>query len=274
MLVKCQNCGKQFNTNIKKPEGEHYFCSHSCSASYNNKLRVHSKEENNKRSQTLKRYYKLHPEKVKRKEKIIKVCPICGKQFEVHPCNKDSIYCSKQCYLEDHEHKFRKVGGGGLRQGSGRGKKGWYKGYWCDSSWQLAFVIYNLDHNIKFERNKEYYEYEYENKIHNYFPDFILEDGTLIEIKGIMDKKNQTKIKAINKPILVIDKEGIKKYLDYVIQKYGTNFIELYEGNPHNQKLNKCAICGKPCKNICCSRICIGKYRAKQKYLKKNDEIM
>ena len=43
---------------------------------------------------------------------------------------------------------------GGKRHGSGRGKKGWYKGYWCDSSWELALVIYNLEHNIKFERNK------------------------------------------------------------------------------------------------------------------------
>ena len=42
---------------------------------------------------------------------------------------------------------------GGYRRGSGRGKKGWYKGYWCDSSWELAWVIYSLEHGVEFTRN-------------------------------------------------------------------------------------------------------------------------
>ena len=43
---------------------------------------------------------------------------------------------------------------GGLRHGSGRGKKGWYKGYWCDSTWELAWVIYQLDNGKVPVRNK------------------------------------------------------------------------------------------------------------------------
>jgi len=91
--------------------------------------------------------------------------------------------------MKDKKHdlnaiKKMKENGGGIRKGAGRGKSGWYKGYWCDSSWELAYVIYNLDHNIKFERNKLGFEYIYENKTHKYYPDFILEDGTYIEIKG------------------------------------------------------------------------------------------
>ena len=46
-----------------------------------------------------------------------------------------------------------KLNNGGYRQGSGRGKKGWYKGFFCDSSWELAYVIYCLDHNIDIKRN-------------------------------------------------------------------------------------------------------------------------
>ena len=45
------------------------------------------------------------------------------------------------------------------------GIKGWYKGFWCDSSWELAYVIYNLDHGIEFRRNTEKFEYEYCGKI-------------------------------------------------------------------------------------------------------------
>ena len=103
-----------------------------------------------------------------------------------------------------------------------------YKGYWCDSSWELAYVIYNLEHNIKFERNKQGFEYEFENKKYKYYPDFILEDGTYVEIKGYIDKKNEIKIKSFDKKLIIIDKESIKQYINYVVEKYGKDYIKLY----------------------------------------------
>ena len=60
--------------------------------------------------------------------------------------------------------------GGGYRKGSGRGKKGRYKGYWCDSS-------------FKFERNSESFKYNFQGKDHKYYPDFKIDD-TFFEIKG------------------------------------------------------------------------------------------
>jgi len=86
---------------------------------------------------------------------------------------------------------------GGLREGSGKGHKGWYKGYFCDSTWELAWVIYALDHNIKFERNKVGYSYTYKGKTHLYFPDFLLEDGSLVEIKGYMRDDVPIKLQAV-----------------------------------------------------------------------------
>lgn len=62
---------------------------------------------------------------------------------------------------------------------SGYGKHGWYKEYWCDSSWELAYVIYNLDHNIKFKRNYQGFTYIFNNKLHKFYPDFILEDRNI-----------------------------------------------------------------------------------------------
>ena len=127
------------------------------------------------------------------------------------------------------EESKKKCGkGGGYKHGSGRGKQGWYKGYWCDSSWELAYVIYNLEHNIYFIRNKEGFEYEFENKKYRYYPDFILEDGTYVEIKGYLDKKNEIKIKSFDKKLIIIDKKSIKQYIDYVVEKYGKDYIKLY----------------------------------------------
>ncbi len=118
---------------------------------------------------------------------------------------------------------------GGLRHGSGRGKKGWYKGYFCDSSWELAFVIYCLEHDISIVRNQEKFPYQWNNEIHYYIPDFIMEDGSYTEIKGYKTEQVVAKINQFPKKLEMIDKHKIKKYLDYVVGKYGEKFISLYE---------------------------------------------
>lgn len=139
--------------------------------------------------------------------------------------------------VEKQKERIRKISetskrngiSGGKRHGSGRGKKGWYKGYWCDSSWELAYVIYNLQHGIRFERNKQGFEYEYNGQVHKFYPDFILEDGTYVEIKGAMTEQNKVKISSFCGSLKVIGKIEIKLYLNYSIQKYGKNFFDLYE---------------------------------------------
>ena len=116
------------------------------------------------------------------------------------------------------------------RNYSKRFHAGWYKGYWCDSSWELAFVIYNLEHNIKFERNKEKFTYILDGHICNYYPDFII-DGIYYEIKGRMLAKDYCKINQFpkDKQIRLLLFEDIKIYLDYACEKYGNKFWYLYE---------------------------------------------
>ena len=124
---------------------------------------------------------------------------------------------------------------GGIRQGSGYGKGGWYKGYWCDSSWELAFIIYHIDNNIKFERNREGFEYLYQDKISKYYPDFII-DGIYYEIKGRrcyedLEDKTKSKIDQFNHRLIVLYENDVKEYLKYTISKYGDDFVKLYEKN-------------------------------------------
>ena len=145
---------------------------------------------------------------------------------------------------------------GGLRKGSGRGKSGWYKGYWCDSSYELAWVIYQLEHNYPFERNKVEYEYEWDGKIKKYLPDFI-QNGVTIEIKGFTNNQTQAKIDSVPN-LKVLSKPDLKNEFEYVENKFGKNFIELYEGNPYKSKKNKCKMCGEPASNIYCSQSCSG----------------
>lgn len=106
---------------------------------------------------------------------------------------------------------------------------GKYKCPECDSSWELAFIIYNIDHNIYFERNTEGFEYELDNKTKKYYPDFILEDGTYLEIKGYNSDEWKMKLKCFKKPITVLYKKEMKKYIDYAVDTYGKDYLKMYE---------------------------------------------
>ena len=101
------------------------------------------------------------------------------------------------------------------------------------------------------------FEYEFNNKKLKYYPDFILEDGSYVEIKGYPSEQVKSKIKQFKYNIQVLYREEMQLYIDYVKNKYGNNFIHLYENNEH--KLNNCKLCGVICKNKYCSRLCAAK---------------
>ena len=116
---------------------------------------------------------------------------------------------------------------GGFRESAVKGcyKYGYYKNIRCDSSWELAFVVFNIEHNIPIKRNIRKFEYFIDGKKHIFIPDFVVNETEIIEIKGKQD--SNWKIKQLSYPnIKFIFREDIKKYLEYVITKYGKNFWE------------------------------------------------
>jgi hypothetical protein len=121
--------------------------------------------------------------------------------------------------------KERKLGG--YIQGSGRGKKGWYKGFFCDSSWELAYVVYCLEHSIDIKRNTKKRQYTWQGEVKNYIPDFIVK-GTITEIKGYKTKQWVAKLEA-NPDVTVLYEKDLEPIFAYVISKYGKDFISLYE---------------------------------------------
>jgi len=121
--------------------------------------------------------------------------------------------------------KERKLGG--YVKGSGRGKKGWYKGFFCDSSWELAYVIYCLDHRIDIKRNIEKRQYTWQGVVKNYIPDFIVE-GTIVEVKGYKTEQWLAKLEA-NPDVKVLYEKDLEPIIEYVTNKYSKDFINLYE---------------------------------------------
>jgi hypothetical protein len=123
---------------------------------------------------------------------------------------------------------------GGARPNSGSYKRGWYKEFYCGSSWELAYLIYCLEHNIEIKRCDEYFEYILNDDIYKYYPDFIINNNKYIEVKGKRWRPDKVQAKIdqfpLNKKLIIIEGyDGIKFYLNYVNKKYGTDFVKLYD---------------------------------------------
>lgn len=258
-MKECPKCGNQHDKNGK-------FCSRSCANS-----RTWSDDDKIKKSKSARNSKKvLLSNKSRCVNKIDKTCVMCNKTFKVFPYRDSQKFCSVECVNSDINFKYKVKPNGGIREGSGRGKSGWYKGYWCDSSWELAWVIYHLDHNIVFSRNTEGFNYEYENTVSLYYPDFII-GKTYHEIKGYKTERFEAKLHDFKDKIMVWYKEDIKHILEYTISCYGINYIELYDDNPHKLKHNDCLICGDEATNIYCSRKCAGIGNNRNSKLKTNN---
>lgn len=227
----CQRCGKEYILNLTNKEFENNkyskFCSRSCA-----NTRQHSEETKKKISKSIKNIIDKSPETfgsfiVKHSKLYITQCKCCGKEIKYIGAKNHKIYCSKEC-----KHKWLSEHTGGYRIGSGHSKSGWYKGIRCDSTWELAFLIYHLDNNLYIERCKEQRKYIWKDKEHIYYPDFITDKG-IIEIKGYKTKQSEEKRKQ-NPDIINIFEEDIKFYLDYIKEKYNKPLIELYDGSKQN----------------------------------------
>jgi len=97
-----------------------------------------------------------------------------------------------------------------------------------DSGAELAYYIWLKDNGISFEYHPKAITYvDNDNVERKYFPDFLV-DGKLHEIKGdywwknASDEKRKTVEKCVDK---ILFKRDYAKYLLYVKEKYGDDFI-------------------------------------------------
>ncbi len=122
-----------------------------------------------------------------------------------------------------------------------------FNGLTFDSSWELAFYIFYYDKNIKLKQSDVYFEYDFNNQMHRYFPDFIMPCGVFVEIKGDQFKDTDGKLKNVYNPkdlkykakfdcavkhnVVILYYKDIKIYLDYMLQKYGSSWKKLFRAS-------------------------------------------
>lgn len=233
---KCPKCDTTFEVRATESEIKRSkvrnFCSKSCGNS-----RVVSEDTKLKIRNTLlkngnllytpdNKGRKFHREKTgKRKSLGVDfICLGCGK------IGIDERYKRNRKY---HAECWLKISGG-VRKGSSRGKCGWYNGFWCDSSYELAFIIFNLENGINFKRNYEGFPYQFQGTDRLFYPDFII-DGIYYEIKNFKSELTDSKIKYFPHEIRVLYREDMVSYLEYAKSKYGKNFTNLYDPQQSNK---------------------------------------
>lgn len=113
-----------------------------------------------------------------------------------------------------------------------------------DSSWELYLWIYALDNGHTIIHLPKRFEYEYNNKIHYYYPDFEY-NGVLIDVKGshfISDSGELTAVYSGDDSQLIAAKwqcmidnnvklftfDNLKPAIDWVNDKYGKDYIKQF----------------------------------------------
>lgn len=226
----CEKCGKI----VTESFGSSRFCSRSCANS-----RSRPKEVRDKISAGVRKSVerlgkdvfshkevtsKLHQKCLSKYISNPTYCKVCGKTLSYE--NRFRKTCSKECFTKQNSKN------GGFKEGSVKNHKyGHYRGIQCDSSWELAFLVYHLDNNIEIKRNKDGFKYIFDDKEHTYYPDFIVDD-TYVEIKNYMTPQVQAKIdyfpKELNYKIFLYN--DLRVYIDYCVEKYGKNYWDtLYD---------------------------------------------
>lgn len=188
-------------------------------------------------------------------EKIERKCVKCDSVFFTSLL-RNKKFCSNDCWKQD---------AGGYRVGSGRAKTGYYKGIYCGSTYELVWVIYNLDHNIQFIRFPGFLEKEGI----KYYPDF-LKGLDIIELKGYekqeaVDRKTRV-AEQCGYSVLILRKENLETEFGWVKTHYSyKELYELYDGYKPKYSLS-CSHCGviftrnhkQITNNVFCSRSCAG----------------
>lgn len=253
LFIQCPKCGTQFNC-ISKHGDKRKFCSRGCANSRtwdDAKKARHSLIAKNSAS-------------YKSPQTETRVCP-CGADFITKPFRKKR-YCCHSCSVTLRPKNKKS---GGYREGSGRSKAGYYRGFYCGSTYELCWVIYHLDNNFSFKR----FEGCLEKDGLKYFPDFLVGMKKIVEIKGYwteaVDKKTKV-AESLGYTVEVLYKKDLAHIFDYVTSEYKTKkFHTLYDKHKPNYT-GICCYCKKQfsCERrkpktdvVFCSRSCCGKYR-------------
>ena len=231
---QCECCGKV----MTEKYGSGRFCCKACA-----NTRKHSEETKNKIRESLELKYEnsedliikyqylgaqLKERSIQKYNKNPKLCKFCGEAISYE--KRRGKFCCDSCKSKQYafDINLRRQLNGPFHVTS-RYKWGTYRGIRCDSSWELAFLVYLEEQTtITVTRNTEWFPYIYKNLEHLYSPDFIVND-TYLEIKNYHTEQVQTKIDYFpsDKKLILLYKKDIQCCINYCKVKYGRKFWQV-----------------------------------------------
>lgn len=205
----CIECGTVISYNKRWNK----YCNSSCSARYNNKIRIKTEFTKSKVSKSLKIFYSKNTyDKTNRIKNYCKIYRIVCKN-----CNKQVFVCNKRKYNKTCGNKdcIVQLCVGVRDYPNGNKKLNWFynkfedKKVLLESSWEVRIANFLTDKNIKWIRPKFIKWQDSLGKTRRYFPDFYLIDYNIY-----LDPKNPYCIKK--------DDEKLKKIQNYFKLIFGS----------------------------------------------------
>lgn len=189
---RCKNCGAVFTKSVRKRDLKRgvgiSFCSRSCA-----NRRVHSAETRSKIgaasritgrervTENIAAYY-THPKHCLVCDRVL---PYVKRQYSTCCREHARKLCGRLLHERAKSGAYSKLGGN--RDRGGRSKSGYYNGVFMASTFELAYYIYMTSTGHAVDRCKEKFSYTLEDGTsRSYYPDFVLDGTTIVEVKGYM----------------------------------------------------------------------------------------
>lgn len=149
--------------------------------------------------------------KLSEEQKIKKICPQCGAEFIVVPAHKNRKCCSKKCANQIRVGKVHINWNPNSKNGTGYSRTLRGKYFTHDrvllfrSSYELSVIHEYVLNNNDVQTEPFFIWYEHDNKKRRYFPDLLIDNKLLIEIKPE---------KLLNLPLNVAKQQAAIEYCD------------------------------------------------------------
>ena len=160
-------------------------------------------------------------------------------------------------YSESRRGKNNNMYGKPSPKGSGNGWSGWYKGWYFRSLGELSFMInvierFNFDWEVGESKKYRIHYIKYNGDDANYFPDFVLNNKYLVEIKPKKLHNSDTNIRKKQAALEFCKNKGLKYKVTWPTKKLSfddvkklvdenkVQLIERYKQKLNEYEINNC----------------------------------
>jgi len=174
--------------------------------------------------------------KIPNEQRIEKFCGQCNDVMYVVPSRKNKKFCSKRCSDEYKTGRIHTNWNSNSLKNSGYNSclSGWYKHeeFSFRSSYELSAMVELLNENKTFKVEPFYIWYEYNGILCRYFPDLLIEDELVVEVKPLKQMEDEINILKFEAARVWCEEHG------YIFEIWNEQDIKLLSNDEINKLVN------------------------------------